>query len=1413
MKRIIYITKILVFTFLFAGDIFASHFMGLDVFYERIGTDTLRIWVQWYKDCSGSAGCLPDDPPGCGSCTCMDITFSYFPGGCGPLTPYGPWVEVLSQEEVTPVCGSVNTQCSDPTSPIKGVIKASYYRDYNISGITCDSIKLELESCCRNSTIDNVNNPGSASLYGEVMVNLSVGVNSSPFFAQDPVPYMCLNQPAIFFQGATDKDGDSLSYAFGPCLDNNGVPLTYSPPYSPTNPMASNPPLTLDPVTGNLYANPTQQMDAVVCIYVTEWRNGVPIGRVMRDMQVTVVDCGTQQVPVISGLDSTASGTQIYGDTVCSSIDTVKYTISIVDTNASDNLVVSWINLPPGASMTYNSTQRELYFVWPNPVPRNNPYIFTVFVNDNACPINGITQASFALSVRNGQVVIQDTAIVNCNQGSFNAIPLQGYPPYSYLWTGAGLDTTGQNTNPSLVHYYNNSGTYTYYIKVTDYFGCSATDSGQFTITAATPNLSFNKSASWICFGDSIEFSYVDTLPTGTTYSWDFGSGASPSTASGAGPVKVTWATPGIKYITLTANINGCVYSHTDSIEVRAVPIVDAGSDINACAFSGTITLNGTVVGNSCSYQWTPTLGLSNSGILNPVVFVDTTTKFYLTANCNGCSATDSVIVNILEKPTVWVDTPLVYYCIGSAGVELPGNVSGGSAPYTFEWLPGYALSNPYIMRPTAFPAVDTSYKFYAVDKNGCKSDTVEIFVKPAPKPMAYAGKDTSICEGGPGVFLNGGVINPDFGSYSYQWSPANGLNNPNVKNPYALPDSTTIYTLVVTSNRTGCQSDPLDTNSTVVVKVIPKPIADAGPPQIEVCYKDSVQIGNVGQGVDTNYVYQWSPATGLSDPNSHAPFASPDFTTVYFLQVFNGGCASDVDSITVIVKPHPEGVIDQPAYEICKGDTTQLSATFSLIPQGYNVFTVWQPNKWIVGDSTLNPFVFPKDTTVYYFMGNIEGCPPIKLDSTVVIVKPTPIVFADSVLGRPETLIVCLGDTFQLPAKIVSPKPYSFSWSPTKWMLDPTQLNAPVSPKENITYYLTATYGTCSAMDSIFLSVEGGYTVNLTADKSYVCEGDSVILTAVGGKGNGTFVWKPSVITTTRIDSITEQALAIPTDTTTYVVEVIEGAPECSAKDSVTVIFYGQPVADFVFSAGAGCDSLTVSFMDSSKNAITYLWDFGDGTISNKPNPIHTYTSPGIYNVSLTVNAQSPCPGQKTATKQIIVKPPVTFTVSTEPASDTLYLPNSTVRFIYDESGSLNNAVSWYWSFGDGYSSEEESPVHTYEAPGTYKVTVVVYDDKGCSYEKVAAIIYVIKPDVEVANVFTPNGDGVNDYLQFIYEGNEPFEVSVYDRWGKVVFQTNTYKKVWDGKINGQDAPEGTYFYVVKVGDAIYRGTVTLLR
>ena len=271
----------------------ATHWMGMDVYYQCIGQDTYRIWITWYKDCSGSSACLPDNPPNCGTCNCMDINFKLFPSGCAAPVPLGPWVAVATEEEITPICPTAQTTCTNPSAPIKGVQRGVYFRDYYFGNSPrCDSVIIELYSFTRNGGIINIQNSSSVDLYsGVTKIDLTVGCNSSPVFSELPVPYVCLNQPFVFNQGATDIDGDSLSYSLGPCWDYSDVPgqfpngtpviVPYQPPYSATNPMASNPPLSVDPITGDISMFPTQIQKATLCIYVTEWRNGVPIGQVM----------------------------------------------------------------------------------------------------------------------------------------------------------------------------------------------------------------------------------------------------------------------------------------------------------------------------------------------------------------------------------------------------------------------------------------------------------------------------------------------------------------------------------------------------------------------------------------------------------------------------------------------------------------------------------------------------------------------------------------------------------------------------------------------------------------------------------------------------------------------------------------------------------------------------------------------------------------------------------------------------------------------------------------------------------------------------------------------------------------------------------------------------------------------------
>jgi hypothetical protein len=130
-------------------------------------------------------------------------------------------------------------------------------------------------------------------------------------------------------------------------------------------------------------------------------------------------------------------------------------------------------------------------------------------------------------------------------------------------------------------------------------------------------------------------------------------------------------------------------------------------------------------------------------------------------------------------------------------------------------------------------------------------------------------------------------------GPFAYQWIPSTGLNNANIANPCARPDTTTIYALVVEAGN-GCSSTltTTDTLSTVVVNVNPVPIADAGPDQ-HICFGDSATLEGIGTNAGPLYTYEWSPFNGLAHPNRRITEASPALTTTYTLVATSNGCRS----------------------------------------------------------------------------------------------------------------------------------------------------------------------------------------------------------------------------------------------------------------------------------------------------------------------------------------------------------------------------------------------------------------------------------------------------------------------------------------------------------------------------------------
>ncbi len=154
-------------------------------------------------------------------------------------------------------------------------------------------------------------------------------------------------------------------------------------------------------------------------------------------------------------------------------------------------------------------------------------------------------------------------------------------------------------------------------------------------------------------------------------------------------------------------------------------------------------------------------------------------------------------------------------------------------------------------------------------------------------------------------------------------------------------------------------------------------------------------------------------------------------------------------------------------------------------------------------------------------------------------------------------------------------------------------------------------------------------------------------------------------------------------------------------------------PVANFTTATTAGCSPLVVNFQDLSGNAPTsWLWDFGNGSTSTSQNPTATYFTPGTYTVVLTVTNAS---GSNTLTRNSYISV-YSNPTSNFSADDTVGCFPHTVQFTdLSTAGTGNTNAAWEWNFGDGATSTQQNPSHTYTSSGNFSVTLKVINDKSC--------------------------------------------------------------------------------------------------
>jgi len=420
--------------------------MAVDISYQCLPSSNncvFRIFHHTYYDCAGAATSfyLPPNTLTAQAAGLSPSNFSFEPSTCTTPFQTGAWT-LISWTEATPICGRISTRCTDPNASINGVMEARFYGDFNFCNTNCSSYTVIWANCCRNTTITST---GSIGIYtGVTKIDLSLSsCNNSPLFSAPIVPYICAGDTTIISLQAFDPDGDSLAYSMVTCGDNSTNAISYATGYSLSDPLGSSWDVSLDSLTGLLHfmPNPGNVVVAVLCVEVREYRNGVEIGKVLRDMQVTVVNCPNNSLPQLDSVKLLRGGQRLntlhYAACFGKSLSWVVYA-SEPDTGQVIQIdtIAGYANF----SQTRQIGRSIVDTITFTPATPGTKYIPLVF-RDNNCPLKGEISHILQLDVLANCLTAQVTD-PPCSQaqGMIDLTVLYGTPPYRFLWSTG--DTT-----------------------------------------------------------------------------------------------------------------------------------------------------------------------------------------------------------------------------------------------------------------------------------------------------------------------------------------------------------------------------------------------------------------------------------------------------------------------------------------------------------------------------------------------------------------------------------------------------------------------------------------------------------------------------------------------------------------------------------------------------------------------------------------------------------------------------------------------------------------------------------------------------------------------------------------------------------------------------------------------------------
>jgi gliding motility-associated-like protein len=651
--------------------------------------------------------------------------------------------------------------------------------------------------------------------------------------------------------------------------------------------------------------------------------------------------------------------------------------------------------------------------------------------------------------------------------------------------------------------------------------------------------------------------------------------------------------------------------------------------------------------------------------------------------------------------------------------------------------------------------------------------------------------------------------------SYTFDWTGAvQYLSSVNTPNPVFLSPVTGTFMLMVTVNDINLNH----TTDTLWIHVNPNPSVAITADTI-VCSGSDLNLNAIASGGSGYYIsYTWD---GNTMPLSATDIPDPVFNTylrgTYNLAVTvndNNGCSA-IDSIRIL-NDSPSASFTSDA----KPECSPVTVNFTNNSENSLNFL------WNFGDGDTSTQRQP----VHVFQNKSNSVEYFNVQLTAFSANNCSHSYNNyiTVFPNPDLEIATYPEKACAPADILlssTPGGFSYNWefgdgtSATGDfnIMHTFQNHTGHDTAFNVSLVSTSFFG-CTDTGNITITVHPSPEAVFTADPMVQMIPDRTVhFFNNTAAGEWDYMWKFGDDSTSVARDPDSHLYPGPGR---YLVYLIVRGQHCSDSTYANITIDPHPPVAAFKPVEPGCMPLTIQFENTSAYSNSFLWEFGDGAVSNKPNPEYTYYEPGTYTIKLTAWGDNGTEDSYSTENDVYVLPNAFFDIKPRRvyANDqSVLLDNQSDNGIFPMDGNR-----YLWDFGDGSGSEEMSPRHLYKKEGNYDVVLNVWTEKGCYdvYEYKAAVLVEPIGRIIFPNVFSPEAQleenkifkpGVIDFV-------EEYHLMIFNRWGELIFESFSQDIGWNGMIKGQVAKEDVYIWKVEgkyTNGQIFvqTGDVTLLR